>query len=306
MHIKQIRKNLFAVDLQTGGLHNLIASYVLKGDKTIIVETGPSSSIPNLLAGLGEIDIRPADVAYIALTHVHVDHCGGVGTLLRSLPNAKVIVHPKGASHLKDPAKLWSATQEVLGEVAEIFGEPEPVPENRLVVSKENTVICGGDQVNLKVVEAPGHASHNLCYYEQHSRVLFTGDSAGAYLPEFGTVFPTTPPPFHADAALITLDKLVLLDPKILCYSHFGSTFNAIKQLRDYKSQIKLWLSISYEGLKKSQSLEEIKEAIFSRDPRIRDLVSQVRRNPIHQKTLLENSVQGFVDFARKNPAHLY
>ncbi|MCX8150029.1 MAG: MBL fold metallo-hydrolase [Candidatus Bathyarchaeota archaeon] len=304
MHTKQISQNLFIVDLQTGGLQNLIASYVLKGDKTIIVETGPSSSIPNLLAGLEELEVRLEDVAYVALTHIHVDHGGGVGTLLKSLPNAKVVVHPKGAVHLKNPAKLWSASLEVLGEVAEMFGKPEPVPESRLVIAEENLELKVSNHVKMKVVEAPGHASHNLCYYEKNNGALFAGDSAGAYLPEFNTVFPTTPPPFHVDVALTTLDKLVRLNPEILCYSHFGFVFNAVEQLRDYQLQIRLWLSVAYEGVNKNQSLGEIKEAIFSRDPRIRSVVSQVRQNKVHQKTLLENSVQGFVDFARKNLAN--
>ncbi|MGF3522191.1 MAG: MBL fold metallo-hydrolase [Candidatus Bathyarchaeia archaeon] len=301
MHTRQINRNLFVVDLQTGGFENLIASYVLKGDKTIVVETGPPSSVLNLLDGLKEIDVRPADVAYVALTHVHVDHGGGAGALLRSLPNAKVVVHPKGAPHLQDPAKLWAASREVLGEVAEMFGEPEPISEDKLVIAKENLTLEVSDDVKLKVVEAPGHASHNLCYYELESGALFAGDSAGAYLPEFDAVFPTTPPPFHVDAALTTLDKLVSLNPEVLCYTHFGSAFNAVARLQDYKSQIKLWMSVADEGVKKNRSLEEIKEAIFSRDPRIRGVVAQVKRNRVHQKTLLENSVQGFVDFARKN-----
>lgn len=303
MHTRQINRNLFVVDLQTGGFENLISSYVLKGDKTIVVETGPSSSVLNLLDGLKEIDVQPADIAYVALTHVHVDHSGGAGTLLKSLPNAKVVVHPKGAPHLQDPAKLWSASRKVLGEVAAMFGEPEPISEDRLVIAEENLTLDVSDDVKLKVVEAPGHASHNLCYYEQESSVLFAGDSAGAYLPEFDAVFPTTPPPFHVDAALTTLDKLVSLNPEILCYTHFGSAFNAVARLQDYKSQIKLWMSVAYEGVKKNQSLEEIKESIFSRDPRILGVIAQVKRNRVHQKTLLENSVQGFVDFARKNLA---
>ena len=97
MHTKKIGENLFLIDLETGGFKNLIASYVLKGTKSIIVETGPSSSIPNLLSGLKELNVRTEDVAYVAISHVHIDHGGGAGTLLKSLQNAKVIVHQRGA-----------------------------------------------------------------------------------------------------------------------------------------------------------------------------------------------------------------
>jgi glyoxylase-like metal-dependent hydrolase (beta-lactamase superfamily II) len=300
MHTKEIGKNLFIVDLETGGFKNLIASYILKGNKTIIVETGPTSSIPNLLSGLKELNVNPEDVAYIALTHVHVDHCGGTGTLLKSLPNAKVIVHSKGALHLQDPAKLWAATKEVLGSVAEMFGEPEPVPEDKLIVASEGATFDAGNDVKLKAVEAPGHASHNLSYYEYLNEAVFSGDSAGAYINEYDTVFPTTPPPFRPDIALISLDKLISLNPKILCYSHFGSTKDAVKRLRDYAVQIRLWLKITEEGVKKGASAEAIRETILREDERVREIVPTLKENPVHRKTLIENSVQGFVDFARK------
>lgn len=105
-HIKEIESKLFLIELETGGFKNLIGSFVLKGAKTIIVETGPSS-IPNLLSGLEELDVMVQDVAYIALSHVHLDHGGGAGSLLKFLPNAKVLVHPRGATHLVNPERLW-------------------------------------------------------------------------------------------------------------------------------------------------------------------------------------------------------
>jgi len=103
MHTKQIEKSLFLIDLSTGGIQNIIASYVLKGAKAIIVETGPSSSISNLLSGLKELNVKVENVAYVAISHVHIDHGGGAGTLMKFLPNAKVIVHPRGVPHLVNP-----------------------------------------------------------------------------------------------------------------------------------------------------------------------------------------------------------
>ena len=182
MHTKQIGKKLFLTDLETGGYKNLIASYVLKGKKAIIVETGPTSSIPNLLSGLKELNIKAENIAYVALTHVHIDHGGGAGTLLKNLPNAKVIVHSKGAPHLADPRKLWAASKKVLGNVAELFGEPEPIPEERIIVASEGMAFDVGDEVRLKAIEAPGHASHNLSYYEYLNEGVFPGDAAGAYI----------------------------------------------------------------------------------------------------------------------------
>ena len=125
MHTKRIGKNLVLIDLETGGFENLIASYVLKGNRIIIVEAGPSSSIFNLLSGLKELNVKAEDVAYVALSHVHLDHGGGTGVLLKFLPNAKVVVHPRGIPHLVNPEKLWLQSKTVLGRVADIFGEPD-------------------------------------------------------------------------------------------------------------------------------------------------------------------------------------
>jgi glyoxylase-like metal-dependent hydrolase (beta-lactamase superfamily II) len=300
MPTKQIGKKLFLIDLETGGYKNLIASYFLKGKKAIIVETGPTSSIPNLLLGLKELNIKAENVAYLALTHVHIDHGGGAGTLLKNLPNAKVIVHSKGAPHLADPRKLWAASKEVLGNVAELFGESEPVLEERIIVASEGMTFDAGNEVNLKAIEAPGHASHNLSYYEYLNEGVFPGDAAGAYIPEFETVYPTTPPPFRPDIALVSLDKLVSLNPKGLYYTHFGKAAEAQKRLRAYAVQIKLWQRIAEEGIKKGQSQKTIRETVFGEDETIRGVVSMLKANPVLRKTLIENSMRGFIEFAQK------
>jgi glyoxylase-like metal-dependent hydrolase (beta-lactamase superfamily II) len=300
MPTKQIGKKLFLIDLETGGYKNLIASYFLKGKKAIIVETGPTSSIPNLLLGLKELNIKAENVAYLALTHVHIDHGGGAGTLLKNLPNAKVIVHSKGAPHLADPKKLWASSKEVLGNVAELFREPEPVPKERIIVASEGMTFDAGNEVNLKAIEAPGHASHNLSYYEYLNEGVFPGDAAGAYIPEFETVYPTTPPPFRPDIALVSLDKLVSLNPKGLYYTHFGKAAEAQKRLRAYAVQIKLWQRIAEEGIKKGQSQKTIRETVFGEDETIRGVVSMLKANPVLRKTLIENSMRGFIEFAQK------
>ena len=301
MHTKQIEKSLFLIDLSTGGIQNIIASYVLKGEKAIIVETGPSSSVSNLLSGLKELNVKVEDVAYVAISHVHIDHGGGAGTLMKFLPNAKVIVHPRGVPHLVNPEKLWLQAKEVLGHVAEIFGEPEPVPEDRIIATADGMTFNVGNNVNLKVIETLGHASHNLSYYESLHRGIFPGDAAGIYLSEFDVVVPTTPPPFRLDIALASLDKLVRLKPRALYYSHFGKVSDAVKRLQEYALQLKLWAGIAEEGIKNKQSFEEIREKILAEDKVMRKLAGFLRSHPIYAKTMLKNSVQGFIDFAERS-----
>jgi glyoxylase-like metal-dependent hydrolase (beta-lactamase superfamily II) len=302
MNTKQIGKNLFLVELETGGFKNLICSYIIKGAKTILVESGPTSSVPKLVSGLKELDIRFEDVEYLAVTHVHLDHGGGAGTLLKFLPNAKVLVHPRGMPHLINPERLWPSAQTVLGFVSEIFGKPEPVPKERIIPVTEGSFDLD-DGAKLRVIETLGHASHNLSFYESLNGGVFPGDAAGTYFPEFDVVMPTTPPPFHLGAALASLDKLISLKPTVLYYSHFGKASNGVQRLKDYKLQLQLWAKIAEEGVRKNQSLEEIRDRIIAEDKVMRQLADYLKSHRIYSRTALGNSVQGFIDYAKQTQA---
>ena len=299
MHTKQIGENLLLIDLQTGGFKNLIASYLLKGKQTTIIETGPTSSIPNLLSALKELKVKPEEVAYIAVSHVHIDHAGGAGTLLKKLPNAKVIVHPKGAPHLVDPEKLWLSSQSVLGDVAKVFGSPEPVPEDRIINAANGMEINVGDNMKLKVVETLGHASHHLSYYESLHGGVFPGEAAGMYLSEFDTVIPTSPPPFHFDAALASLNALIALKPTVLYYSHFGKAPNAAEWLRKHAIQLKLWMNIAKDAVRKQESPSVVRERILAEDENMSAIADFLEAHPIYS-TLVEESIQGFIESATK------
>lgn len=301
MHTKEIKKNIFLIDLETGGFKNLFGSYILKGTRTIIVETGPSSSIPNLLSGLEEIDIRVENVAYIALSHVHLDHGGGAGSLLKFLPNAKILVHPRGLPHIVNPDKLWLQSKEVLGRAAEVFGEPDSVPKDRIIAGSDGLTLDVGNQVLLTAVETLGHASHNLSYYESLHGGIFPGDTAGIYLCEFDAVIPTTPPPFRLDDALSSLNKLIRLKPSALYYSHFGKASNVKKRLQNYCQQLKLWARITKEEVKNGHGLEEIQRRILEEDKVMQKAASFIKSNSFYEKTMLENNVQGFIDYIKKH-----
>ena len=298
LHTTEIRKNLFQIELETGGFKNLICSYVIKGSKTILVESGPTSSVPRLVEGLKELNVNFEDVEYVAITHVHLDHGGGVGTLLKYLPNAKVIVHYRGAPHLVNPERLWVSAQQVLGFVAEIFGKPEPVSQERIISITEDTFDLdeGG---KLIATETVGHASHNLSFQESFYGGVFPGDAAGTYVPKFDVVVPTTPPPFYLESALASLDKLISLNPSVLYFSHFGQANNAVQRLKDYKVQLQLWAEIASDGVKKDQSLEQIRDRIIAEDKIMNSIIDFIRSHRIYSKTMLENCVRGFIEYAK-------
>ena len=224
---------MFLIDVETAGYPGLFAGYVLRGFKTTIIDPGPSLSVSNLLLGLRELGIQPESVAYVALSHVHIDHSGCAGALLRSLPNAKVIVHPRGAPHLVNPDKLWASSQVMLGQIAEVFGKPEPVPEERIISATDGMEFEVGRGVRLEAVETLGHAAHHLSFYDSSSGVLFPGDAAGIYFEDFDVVVPTSPPPFYPGAALDSLQRLLSFNPKTLCYTHFGKADQAVCRLTE-------------------------------------------------------------------------
>jgi glyoxylase-like metal-dependent hydrolase (beta-lactamase superfamily II) len=302
LHTKEIGKNLFQVELETGGFKNLICSYIIKSAKITLVESGPTSSVSKLISGLKELDVRLEDIEYVGITHVHLDHGGGAGTLLKFLPNAKVIVHTRGLPHLINPERLWPSAQTVLGFVSEIFGKPEPVPKERIIPVTEGTFDLG-DGAKLNVIETVVHASHNLSFQESFNGGVFPGDAAGTYFPEFDVVVPTTPTPFYLDAALASLDKLISLEPTALYYSHFGKATNAVPRLKDYKMQLQLWAKIAEEGVKNNWSLEQIRDTIIAEDTVMRQLANFIKSHRIYSKTVLASSVKGFIDYAKQNQA---
>ena len=288
--------------METGGFKNLICSYIIKVPKITLVESGPTSSVPNLVSGLQELEINFEDVQYLAITHIHLDHGGGAGTLLKYLPNAKIIVHPRGMPHLINPERLWPSSQAVLGFVSEIFGKPEPVPEDRIIPVTEGTFDLG-EGAKLQATETLGHASHNLSFKESFNDGVFPGDAAGTYLPDFDVVVPTSPTPFHLDAALASLDKLIDLDPTVLYFSHFGKATDAVQRLKDYKLQLKLWARIAEQGVKENQTLEQIRERIISEDKVMTKVADFIKSHRIYSKTVLENCVKGFIEYAKQKQA---
>jgi glyoxylase-like metal-dependent hydrolase (beta-lactamase superfamily II) len=300
VHVTKVEKHICLIDVETAGIQNFIASYVLKGRQVAIVETGPTSSVPSLVSGLKQLNVKLEDVAYVAVSHIHLDHGGGVGRLLKYLPEAKVIVHQRGAPHLTNPEKLWQQSREVLGRIAEMYGEPEPVPAERIIAVADGMTFDVGNGVELKVVETLGHASHHLSYYERSSEGIFLGDAAGIYLNKIDVIVPTTPSPFRLDIALASLDKLKGLKPRVLYYSHFGKASGAARKLKIYEEQLRLWAKIVKHGVENKEGLEAIRKMILDSDVAVRKAEEYIKTHAVLSETVLGESVQGFIDFVEK------
>jgi glyoxylase-like metal-dependent hydrolase (beta-lactamase superfamily II) len=168
--------HMIDLPLPMTGFRHFVASWLYTGsDAVVLVDPGPASAIPALLSALEYRGVKTVDL--VLLTHVHIDHSGGVGHLLRRYPEARVICHPRGAPHLIEPTKVWNVSLRNLGEIAEMYGKPEPAPAGR--IGFEETVRIGG--LTIESIETPGHAPHHLAF--QLGGTLFTGEAAGIFFP---------------------------------------------------------------------------------------------------------------------------
>jgi glyoxylase-like metal-dependent hydrolase (beta-lactamase superfamily II) len=301
MFTRKLNNHLYLIDLKPVGIENFIASYVLRGkDTTAIIETGPTCSIPNLLSGLREIGVANKDVNYVAVSHIHIDHAGGAGTLMQHLPNAKLLVHAKGAAHMINPEKLWEASKQVLSEVAIAYGKIEPVPADRVVTPVDGTIVDLGGGIKLKVLETLGHASHHLGYYENNNEGVFQGDAAGIYIPQLNVTIPTTPAPFQLEMTVASIEKLAGMAPKRLYYTHFGPVNNAVERLKTYVEQLKLWEKTVSQAMKKGDSPEVMYKKILENDRQMRVAAEFIQNHMVLRRGVVMQNMQGFVEYLKK------
>jgi len=212
------------IDLQFLGTPHVIATGVIGGPGGIaLVDPGPSSSLAGLNAGLSSAGIALDQVTAILITHIHLDHAGAVGTLVREHPNLRVYVHAKGAPHMINPEKLVSSAARLYGDdMDRLWGEVRPVPEGNLVILNGDERIEEGGRA-LDVAYTPGHASHHVSYFVRDAGVAFVGDTAGVRVIPGGDVVPPTPPPdIDLPAWADSLDRIERWHAETLFLTHFG------------------------------------------------------------------------------------
>lgn len=212
------------VQAGTAGFHLMI-----ENGRAAFFDTGTSLSLPNAKAVLKDKGLSSEDVEYVVPTHVHLDHAGGAGAMMRDFPNARLIVHPRGVRHMVDPSKLWQGTIGVYGEerARALYGEVVPVPEERILVAEDNAEIDFQGR-SLLFIDTPGHARHHFCVVDRGRRAVFAGDMLGISYRVFDSdrgpfVFPSTTPvqfepgPFHE-----SVDRIASFDLQYAYLAHFG------------------------------------------------------------------------------------
>jgi glyoxylase-like metal-dependent hydrolase (beta-lactamase superfamily II) len=246
MHI-EIGPGVIQIDTLLGGWTNVTAGYLIDGPEPVLVETGSQSSIEALLDALAELGLGADDLAGIAVTHIHLDHAGGVGNVARAFPNATVYVHEKGARHLVDPTKLVASAAMVYGDLLDsLYGRLDPTPAERVHVLEDGETIRIGPNRTLTTVDSPGHAKHHLALHDSESGLLFAGDAVGVRLPDAGILRPATPPPdFDLDQAITSLHRFAERRPTGVALAHFGLVPDPMDTLAEAEEILRAWAEVA-------------------------------------------------------------
>lgn len=224
MATSRITNRAFIIDTVGMGNSNTVAVYVVKGARrTAVIDCGFASTYGNVMQGLRQLGIEPSRVDYLIPTHLHLDHAGAAGHLVRYMPRARVIAHEKAVPHLVDPTKLVESATTVFGEkLVQMYGKPLPIDKNKITaVGVESHIDLGG--ATLTTLYAPGHAPHQIAVLFEEEHLLFSADAVGMVFPSFPTLVPTTPPPSLDPVKLTqTLEMMRQTDPKMLLVPHYG------------------------------------------------------------------------------------
>jgi len=220
----RIGPGVVEIDTLLGGWERVTAGYLIEGPEPVLVETGSQTSVPALLAALAGLGVGSSDLAGVVVTHIHLDHAGGVGDVAAAFPRATVYVHEKGARHLADPSRLVASAARVYGDLLDtLYGRLAPTPADRIKILGEGDQVVVGPSRTLTAVDSPGHAKHHLGLHDSETGILFVGDAVGVRLPDVGVLRPATPPPdFDLDLAVDSLRRFAARRPSALALAHYG------------------------------------------------------------------------------------
>ena len=270
--------------------------YLVVDDQIALIETGSTSQVPEILAGMAKLGCDANSLSYVIPTHVHVDHGGGAGYLAQQTPQAQVVLHQRGARHLIDPTKLIEGTRQAFGKNFEkLFGPVLPVPESQVLAVEGGESILMGER-ELMIIDAPGHAPHHICVYDTKSAGVFCGEALGCYIPaDDSLILASAPPIFELDLALDTIGKLRDLAPEILFFSQWGVGRDALRLIDLAEEYTRTCGDIILEAMKAREPEDIIMQKV---QPYMRD--SKYVKSEFLQRTLRTFVIGPYVAYFRR------
>jgi glyoxylase-like metal-dependent hydrolase (beta-lactamase superfamily II) len=268
MPSSEIAPGVIQIDTLLSGWEHVTAGYLITGTAPVLVETGSQSSVPALLSALADLGVGAGDLAGIAVTHIHLDHAGGVGNVADAFPNATVYVHEKGARHLVDPERLVASAAMVYGDLLDsLYGRLDPTPAERVHVLADGEEIAVSPTRRLTTVDSPGHAKHHLALHDSDTGVLFAGDAIGVRLPEVGVLRPATPPPdFDLDQAVTSLHRFAERAPTGVALAHFGLVPDPVGIFEEAQGTLRAWAEVAERAYRAGHDIAAALDAAFSSD----------------------------------------
>lgn len=298
MYATKVSERVYMLDTYALGQPNTVSAYLIKGPKPTLVDCGYQSSYRNVLAGLAEVGVMPSDVRYLVPTHVHLDHAGAAGHLVREMPNAEVVAHEKSVPHLVDPTRLIGSATKVFGKmIMELYGSPEPIPAGRITAVGAESHLDLGDGLTATLMHSPGHAPHQISMMLDTTKALLTADAVGIVYPNLKTLIPTTPPPSFEQSQLVaTVGSLVQTGPRELLVPHFGRRSDVEWVFQKTTEMVKHWVERVGDMKKKGVSLDDASEAME------KEVIKEagVQEIEIYAKVSIRTSVMGIMHYLDK------
>lgn len=277
------------------GIPRTTGFYYLDAKCPVVIETSAAAVTDQVIGTLRAHGVDT--LAYIIVTHIHLDHAGGAGLLAEAFPEAVVVVHEEGARHLIDPARLQASAARVFGEEEMLahWGQLAPVPGDRILVAADGSSLDLGDRI-IDVIYSPGHAKHHIALFDSETGGVFLGDSAGIYLSEYRYQTPSAPPPdLDPQLAIASLDRVLDCNPETAYFTHFGPGVSARDLILEAQDQYRRWSEIAMRALQHDGRVASVARALaVEADPHRSELPDSIQ-DQLARFTPYETAAAGFM-----------